>query len=293
MRVPPAPAVAVSVAPRRGARRRGESRFAAARLRTAPASAICGSALPAAAPLNEARIVSVAVPGGLKIGANDVTVKLAKYGVADLQTSHVTLMLPPGTRLGADIEVYGAGYGDDSFFYDELMASMSAPGTRPAGDDRQSVSDLVGSLETAPTNNDILVDYLSGDESSSQSPEGVGAAASHVSGDIVMNADRMTLRAHEPQQVDPVHGDLERRRRQPRRHRDDRRQGEVSTPRPVRPRCPSAPGATARSPWPRGHRRRRARGCVRRAWPRTWPSRPCRAARRAPRRLLGRWRRPR
>jgi hypothetical protein len=98
MRVPSAPAVAVSVAPRRGARRRGESRFAAARLRTAPASAICGSALPAAAPLNEARIVSVAVPGGLKIGANDVTVKLAKYGVADLQTSHVTLMLPSGAR---------------------------------------------------------------------------------------------------------------------------------------------------------------------------------------------------
>jgi hypothetical protein len=144
---------------------------------------------------NETRIVSVAVPGGLKIGANDVTVKLAKYGVADLQTSHVTLMLPPRTRLGADIEIYGAGYGDDSFFYDELMASMSAPGARPAGDDRQSVSDLVGSLETAPTNNDILVDYLSGDEYSSPSPEGVGATASYVNGDIVMNADQMLLRA--------------------------------------------------------------------------------------------------
>ena len=51
------------------------------------------------------------MPGGLKIGANDVTVKLAQYGVAALQTAHVTLTLPRGTDLGSDIEVYGAGNG--------------------------------------------------------------------------------------------------------------------------------------------------------------------------------------
>ena len=64
-------------------------------------------------------------------------------------------------------------------------------------DDRQSVADLVAALEAAPTNNDILVDYLgnSGSSSSSSPIEGVGATTSFVNGDLTLNADQMILRA--------------------------------------------------------------------------------------------------
>ncbi len=146
---------------------------------------------------NETRIVSVEVPGGLKIGANDVTVKLAKYGVAALQTTHVTLTLPRGTVLGSGIEVYGAGYGSSGSDFDDYapMASGLKARLGATSDDRQSVADLVASLETAPTNNDILVDFL-GSSTSLVAPEGIGATTSYVNGDLVVRADQMTLRAY-------------------------------------------------------------------------------------------------
>ncbi len=138
---------------------------------------------------NEARIVGAQVPGGLKIGANDVIVTLAQYGVKDLQTAHVTLTLPAGTSLGGGIEVYGPGsYGGD--FVNDVFG---AP--RAAADDRQSVADLVAQLEQALTNNDIVVAY-GGDGPSSASPlEGIGATTSFVNGDISLNASHMLLRA--------------------------------------------------------------------------------------------------
>ena len=139
---------------------------------------------------NEARIVTARVPGGLKIGANDVIVTLAEYGVKDLQTAHVTLTLPAGTALGGGIEVYGAGYGGGSSFFDELAA---AP--RAATDDRQSVADLVAQLEQAPTNNDIIVDYAGNGLSSTSSLEGTGATPWFVNGDLSLNASQMLLRA--------------------------------------------------------------------------------------------------
>ena len=139
---------------------------------------------------NEARIVGAQVPGGLKIGANDVIVTLAQYGVKDLQTAHVTLTLPRGTSIGGGIEVYGAGYyGDDSFF-DGFMG-----GPRAATDDRQSVADLVAQLEQAPTNDDIIVAYGGDGPSSNSSLEGTGATTWFVNGDISMNASHMLLRA--------------------------------------------------------------------------------------------------
>jgi hypothetical protein len=143
---------------------------------------------------NEARIVSAAVPGGLKIGANDVTVTLAEYGVNELQVRHVTLTLPPGTPLGGGIEVYGPGYWNDSY-YGPLMVSRSAAGA--ASDDRQSVADLVQQLQEEPTNNDILVDYAQNDGPSSSSSllEGSVATAWVINGDLSLKADEMTLRA--------------------------------------------------------------------------------------------------
>ena len=140
---------------------------------------------------NEARIVGAQVPGGLKIGANDVIVTLAQYGVKDLQTAHVTLTLPAGTVLGGGIEVYGPGYyyGDD-FFFGDLAA---AP--RAATDDRQSVADLVAQLEQAPTNNDIIVDYRGDGPSSGSSLEGTGATTWFVNGDLSLSASQMLLRA--------------------------------------------------------------------------------------------------
>jgi len=146
---------------------------------------------------NEARIVAAEVPGGLKIGANDVTVKLAQYGVAALQTAHVSLVLPRGTALNSGIEVYGAGYGNSSSFGYGPMASSSMARLGATSDDRQSVADLVASLEAAPTNNDILVDYLGNSASSSATLEGSGATTSFVNGDLTLNSDQMILRAQQ------------------------------------------------------------------------------------------------
>ena len=148
---------------------------------------------------NETRIVSVRVPGGLKVGANDVIVSLAQYGVAALQTSHVTLTLPRGTTFGAGIEVYGAGNGGSYYSYGSPV-SNSHTAAKPTGDDRQTVADLVTSLESAPTNNDILVDYLGGNNGNGSAPsiEGVGATASYVNGDLTLSADQMMLRALRP-----------------------------------------------------------------------------------------------
>ena len=139
---------------------------------------------------NEARIVGARVPGGLKIGANDVIVTLAQYGVKDLQTAHVTLPLPAGTSIGGGIEVYGAGYYSSSSFFDGFMG-----GPRAATDDRQSVADLVAQLEQAPTNDDIIVAYGGDGPSSNSSLEGTGATTWFVNGDISMNASHMLLRA--------------------------------------------------------------------------------------------------
>jgi hypothetical protein len=144
---------------------------------------------------NETRIVAAEVPGGLKIGANDVTVELAQYGVAALQTAHVSLVLPRGTVLNNGIEVYGAGYGNSSSFGFGPMASGSKARLGATSDDRQSVADLVASLEAAPTNNDILVDYLGNSPSSSATLEGTGATTSFVNGDLTLNSDQMFLRA--------------------------------------------------------------------------------------------------
>jgi len=139
---------------------------------------------------NEARIVGARVPGGLKIGANDVIVTLAQYGVKDLQTAHVTLTLPAGTSIGGGIEVYGAGYYGDDYFFDGFRG-----GPRAATDDRQSVADLVAQLEQAPTNDDIIVAYGGDGPSPSSSLEGTGATTWFVNGDISMNASHMVLRA--------------------------------------------------------------------------------------------------
>jgi hypothetical protein len=146
---------------------------------------------------NETRIVAAQVPGGLKIGPNDVTVTLAQYGVAALQTTHVTLTLPPGTTLGGGIEVYGPGYGNGDYYDFGPMASSAGVHASAVSDDRQSVADLVASLQAAPTNNDILVDYLgnNGPSPFSSSLEGVGATTAFVNGDISLSADQMMLAA--------------------------------------------------------------------------------------------------
>jgi hypothetical protein len=137
---------------------------------------------------NRVRIVGARVPGGLRIGANDVTVKLAEYGVKDLLTAHVTLTLPAGTALGSGIEIYGPdSYGDDYWFEDFLGAPR-------ASDDRQSVADLVAQLEQAPTNNEIVVAYEN-DAPFTASPEGTGATTWFVSGDLYMSPSRMLLQA--------------------------------------------------------------------------------------------------
>jgi hypothetical protein len=140
---------------------------------------------------NRARIVAARVPGGLKIGANDVTVKLAEYGVKELRTVHVKLTVPAGTRLGGGIEIYGpSSYGD--YYYDD----EDYYGSPRATSDRETVADLVAELEQTATNNDIIVTYEGDDDRfSTSSLEGTGATTWFVSGDIYMDPSQMMLQA--------------------------------------------------------------------------------------------------
>ena len=143
---------------------------------------------------NAARIVGAQVRGGLKIGANHITVKLAQYGVKEFKTQDVILTLPKGTELGDDLDVYGAGFWSDYYYGDMFDSGASATvGKGATTDDRQSVADLVQELENTPTNNDILADYQGGDSSDVAGPEGVGSTSWAVNGDVYLNASNTFL----------------------------------------------------------------------------------------------------
>lgn len=104
---------------------------------------------------NAARIVSVAVPGGLRAGTNDVQVKLAVHGQAELGTVHVALIIPSGTSLQGTLFV--SGLGEDFLFDENVLVAGASPA--PGGDDRLTLAEVVDSLNALPSNNDLSVEY--------------------------------------------------------------------------------------------------------------------------------------
>ena len=231
---------------------------------------------------NEARIVTARVPGGLKIGANDVIVTLAEYGVKDLQTAHVTLTLPAGTPLGGGIEVYGAGYYGGDFFRRRALRSAAGGDRRSPERGRSGRAARAGAyqqrhhrrlrgqrsvLDLGPRGDrrhplvrqrrplpERLPDAAAGpaqgrEEALAGTPDrrhhgrgqghhGVPLRDPGRDQDDAADRNRprqedrrwlgdVLLRAQEPHGVHPLHRDLGRRRRDPRRHGERRRQGEV------------------------------------------------------------------
>ena len=138
-----------------------------------------------------ARIVSVAAPDGLHTGTvpNDIQVTLAVYGQAELETYHVPLLIPAGTSLRGELVV--RGYGEGFYFDEDVFLEAAAA----AGDDRQSVEELVASLNAEPANDSLVVEFYS--ETSTDAPD---AAASEqtgwvVSGERSMWTSKLVLRA--------------------------------------------------------------------------------------------------
>ena len=139
-----------------------------------------------------ARIVSVAVPGGLKTGVNDVQVTLAVFGTQALQTQHVTLTIPKGTPLRGSLEVHGI----------VPQFTQGAP-EAAGGDGRKTVADLVAELNALPVNNDIVVAYRpeSAPGRSEPAAEATAATSWVVSGSLQVPTSVLRLHAS-PKTVD-------------------------------------------------------------------------------------------
>ncbi len=140
-----------------------------------------------------ARIVSVAVPGGLRVGVNDVQVTLAVFGTSALQTQHVTLVIPEGTSLRGSLEVRG-------------IVPQFTEGSVPeaaGGDGRQTVADLVAELNALPMNNDIVVAYRpeSAPDRSDPAAEATASTSWVVSGSLRLPTSLLRLHAS-PKTVD-------------------------------------------------------------------------------------------
>jgi hypothetical protein len=140
-----------------------------------------------------ARIVSVAVPGGLKTGVNDVQITLAVFGASALQTQHVTLVIPKGTSLRGSLEVRG------------IVPQSTEASVREAagGDGRQTVADLVAELNALPVNNDIVVAYRpdSAPDGSDPAAETTASTSWVVSGSLQLPTSVLRLHAS-PKTVD-------------------------------------------------------------------------------------------
>jgi hypothetical protein len=138
---------------------------------------------------NSARIVSVAVPGGLRVGTNDVQVSLAIYGQTDLETVHVSLVIPEGVLPFGTLHASGIGE-DYSFEEDALLAPTSS-----SGDDRRTLAEVVDTINELPANNDLTVEYWS--EQSYEEPDVTVVTGTDwvVQGERRMSTSSVTLRA--------------------------------------------------------------------------------------------------
>ena len=106
-----------------------------------------------------ARIESVELPRGLKVGANDVVISYYAYGSSTLKTLTATLTIPAGTPLSGMLTVlpgsWSGGDGSESFAMQPAGARSSAP---------QTLADLVADLNEMPHNSDLVLSYSAGDD---------------------------------------------------------------------------------------------------------------------------------
>ena len=143
-----------------------------------------------------AAIVDVAVPGGLKVGANDLAVTLRVYGQQDLQTVNAGLTIPKGTPARGRLAVMGArgGWWDDwgyygySGYFDDTSTAKEPP----------TLADRVAGLADY-TKNDALDIFFTPDRTNgdgSDQPETIEANLTtdwYVHGYVEKRTPRLSL----------------------------------------------------------------------------------------------------
>ena len=103
----------------------------------------------------QARIVGVSVPGGLKRGKNTVQTILAAYGTQPLQVATTELVIPAGTPTNGVLTVAAPrNYYDEEYYF-----FRSAAGSKRFTDTRPTVADIIAGIAKVPQNNDLLVTY--------------------------------------------------------------------------------------------------------------------------------------
>ncbi len=107
-----------------------------------------------------ATIAGVSVTGGLHPGHNVVHVTLNAYGVADQQTVDVPLDLPAGTSTEGSLAIAPANNGSSTGVI--VSSDGATPAPTPTPPSRQTLAQVVATLNGAPTNDMIAVTFTPG-----------------------------------------------------------------------------------------------------------------------------------
>jgi hypothetical protein len=110
---------------------------------------------------NEAEIVDLNVPGGLKTGDNTVTVSFLKYGEADTQTVDVALNIPADVPVTGELTASSVNFGGDGgdFTEADFLAQFFGMDMGSSTTDRRTVKDVVDELNKAVDNTVMSVSF--------------------------------------------------------------------------------------------------------------------------------------
>jgi len=105
-----------------------------------------------------ARVVDIAVPGGLRAGVNVVRVSLLQYGVAATRTVDVRVTIPAGVPLTGTLACAGPNQNTEPSDGESDDPSAPTPSIDPIAD-RLSVAAVVDLLNAEPVNNLLTVSF--------------------------------------------------------------------------------------------------------------------------------------
>jgi hypothetical protein len=133
-----------------------------------------------------AMIEDVTAPGGLRVGANHLTVSLLAAGGADVQVP-VTLTIPPGTATTGELSVYSAVAGQNGGF---------GPGPTAGGSTAaQTLAQVAAQISAEPTNSELELTYTPSNAGAVATPINVLADSDDyvVAGEINKNAPALQV----------------------------------------------------------------------------------------------------
>jgi hypothetical protein len=110
---------------------------------------------------NEAEIVDLKVPGGLKTGDNTVTVSFLQYGKADTQTVDVALSIPADVPVTGELTASSVNFGGDGgdFTEADFLQQFFGMDMGSSTTDRRTVKDVVDELNKAVDNTVMSVSF--------------------------------------------------------------------------------------------------------------------------------------